>query len=577
MKSKWFAFGCLTSVLVVVVIIVLSVVSIGTLGKSFSDKDKFAEIKKDSYLQIDLTGSMSDYNEFKKSFFSKKKTSMHSIIEKINKAAYDKNIKGILLEPKFLQCGFANVNEISNALKHFQKQNKKVIAYIDVALDKDYILASVADEIYLNPSASGGIYLTGIGGSSLFYKDLLDNIGVDIEVIHAGKYKGAGENFSKNQYSKPVKDNLEPLFTELYHKILNKIATNRKISFEQIKHVYEERDELSIDNETALEYDLVDELIFRDELLEKLNIKEDKLVSLTKYSIPKRKEKDNNVAVVYANGPIAPSSSIYGMENLSASRIGKTLENVRKDKSVQAVVIRVNSPGGSALESEIILNKIKKLRNTKPVVISMGNVAASGGYYISVESDHVVADPYTITGSIGVVAMIPNAYDLTKKVGVNSDRISRGKFVDMFNLYTKPDQDQYDALKNDIEDTYKEFKTRVAEGREIPFDKVEAVAQGQVWSSKKALHNNLIDKIGLLNDAVIEAAKLASIADYSIKFFPKKKSMFEELIKEKFDLDIASELVKNDLFNELELNRLIQLLQNVKNDPIQAIMPFEIE
>jgi len=254
----------------------------------------------------------------------------------------------------------------------------------------------------------------------------------------------------------------------------------------------------------------------------------------------------------------------------------KIFDKVQKNNSIKAVVIRVNSPGGSALESEIILNRIKQLRKIKPVVISMGNVAASGGYYISAESDFIFADPFTITGSIGVVAMIPNVYDFTQKIDLNSDKISCGKFADLLNIYTKPNQEEYEALQNDIKDTYFEFKTRVATGRDIPFNDVETIAQGQVWSSDKAKENHLVDEIGILNDAIIKAVQFAEITDYSIKYYPKKKSIFEELLKEKFNLEIASKTLQKDILKELKLDKTIQILRNIKNNPIQAIMLFEV-
>jgi len=555
---------------------ILMVKTISSIGKGFTKNDRIARVKKGSYLHLKLSGTINDHNEFTENIFGENTISTHSIVEKINHATLDENIVGIILEPKYIQCGLANINEISVAIRNFQESDKKVIAYFDIALQKDYLLASVADEIYLNPSASAGIYLTGIGGSSLFYKDMLDKIGVNIEVIHAGKYKGAGESFSRNSYSQSVKKNLNILFTDIYDKILTTISKNRNITFEEIKKIYEERNEISIDKETAVEYGLVDELIFRDELFEKLEISDNKVVNLQKYNILKRKRKDDNIAVIYANGPIVSANSIYGMQNISASRMDKIFDKVQKNNSIKAVVIRVNSPGGSALESEIILNRIKQLRKIKPVVISMGNVAASGGYYISAESDFIFADPFTITGSIGVVAMIPNVYDFTQKIDLNSDKISCGKFADLLNIYTKPNQEEYEALQNDIKDTYFEFKTRVATGRDIPFNDVETIAQGQVWSSDKAKENHLVDEIGILNDAIIKAVQFAEITDYSIKYYPKKKSIFEELLKEKFNLEIASKTLQKDILKELKLDKTIQILRNIKNNPIQAIMLFEV-
>jgi protease-4 len=446
-----------------------------------------------------------------------------------------------------------------------------------MAGNRDYILASIADSIYLNPSASGGLFLTGVGGSVLFYKDLLDKIGIEMKVIHAGKYKGAGENFSRSSFSKPVKDNLDKLFTTVYDKMIAMIAENRDLSIEQIKNIYENRKEIFISGEKALEYNLVDQLCFREDLFKELGIKQNRLVSLKSYKLSSRSKEKERIAVIYAQGVIAPSNSFYTAQNLSASKIDETLDKLETDKSIKAVVLRVNSPGGSALESEIILNRIKQLRSVKPIIISMSNVAASGGYYISAESDYTYADPFTITGSIGVVAMIPNISKLSKNIGLNSEQINKGKYSDLFNPYREPDAEEYEALKKDIEETYIEFKTRVADGREMTLEDVELLAQGQVWSSEDALDKDLIDGVGMLNDAIIKAAEIAGITEYSVHFYPKKKSIFEEFLKDKFDIDVATELLKSDITKEIGLDRSLLFYKNIRNDPVQAIMPFETE
>ncbi|MBC8415033.1 MAG: signal peptide peptidase SppA [Candidatus Cloacimonetes bacterium] len=575
MKGKWFAFGCLTSVVIIIVMIFSTINIIGSMSKSMAKKKQFKVILPDSYLHVKLTGEIVEYNEFSESFFGEDAIGTHSVVQKINKASYDKNIKGIILEPQWMSCGMANINEIIEAIEHFKSSGKKVYAYFSMAGNRDYILASVADSIYLNPSASGGLFLTGVGGSVLFYKDLLDKIGIEMKVIHAGKYKGFGENFSRSSFSKPVKENLDRLYTTIYDKMIIKIAENRDLSIKQIKNIYENRKEIFISGEKALAYNLVDQLCFREDLFNELGIKKTQLVSLRSYKLSSRSKEKDRIAVVYAQGSIAPSNSFYMAQNLSASKIDEVLDKLEIDNSIKAVVLRVNSPGGSALESEIILNRIKQLRSVKPVIISMGNVAASGGYYISAESDYTYADPFTITGSIGVVAIIANISKLSQNIGLNSEQIKKGKYSDVFNPYKEPNAEEFEALKKNIEETYIEFKTRVAEGREMTLEDVEMLAQGQVWSSEDALERNLIDGVGMLNDAIIKAAEIAGVTEYSVHFYPEKKSIFEEFLKDKFDIDVVAELMKSDITKEIGLDRSLLFYKNIKTDPIQAIMPFE--
>ncbi len=575
MKSKWFAFGCLSSVIIVLVMFIISVTTIGKIGKSFQ-KAKVASIPRNSYLQINISGPISDYQRFEDDFLTKNATSLHELMEKINTAAHDEKIKGIVLTPQFIQCGYANLHELENSLRKFQEQGKKIYAYLKIGYDKDYFLCSLADEIYLNPSASGGLLFTGIGGSSLFYKKMLDKIGVNVEVIHAGKYKGAGENFSRSSFSAPVKQNLEKVFDELYGKIIATISQNRDLSVPEVMAIYEERDEVFISGKKALEYKLVDELLMFEDIYQKLNIDEDHLIELSKYNIGKRKSEDNQIAILYADGGIAQQNELYSANYISASFMDDQIDKIAENDKIKAVVLRINSPGGSALESEIIHDRIAKLKAMKPVVISMGNVAASGGYYISANADHIVADPFTITGSIGVVAMLPNAKELADKLGLTTDEISRGKYADLLNPLQKADKREYDALRKNIQLTYLEFKERVAAGRNIDLDSVEKIAQGQIWSADLAQENGLIDQIGLMNDAVSKAAELAKISDYSVEFYPKKKSFIENLLSEKLNFDLTAKM-KQQIIAEMELEKALFLLKSIKNDPMQAVMEIEIK
>ncbi|RLC54269.1 MAG: signal peptide peptidase SppA [Candidatus Cloacimonadota bacterium] len=576
MKAKWFSFGCLTSIIVLVIIFITSITAISRMSKGLADNFRIKKTAPGSFLHLKLSGSIATYNEFDNSAFNQTMPATHEIVQKIRKAADDKNIDGILLEPRYIACGYANLNEIMAALEDFRAADKPVYAYLDFTFNQDYYLASIADRIYLNPSASAGILLTGVGGNVLFYKDLLDKIGVEVNVVHAGKYKGAGETFSRTGFSEPVKKNLNRLYDSYYSKILEVIAANRSLSAEEIRFIYESREDLFISQEKALEYNLVDELLFRNELLTDLNLDE-KLVSLDQFQSFSKIPAGYKIAVVYAQGNIAPSNSFAARSNLSASKINPILDKLQKDNSIKAIVLRVNSPGGSALISEVITNKISQVMKHKPVVISMGNVAASGGYYISSNSDYIFADDFTITGSIGVVSMLMNINELADKFGVSVEDMGRGKFADAFSIYEKPGKAEIEGLRNSIEKTYIEFKSRVSEGRSMPIEEIEKIAQGQVWSSNDALENGLIDEIGLLSDAIKKAAELAGASSYKVAYYPQQKNFLEELLKEKLELDIAAKLLESTVPEELKIDKAKSIFENIKDDPIQTIMPFEIE
>lgn len=576
MRKKWFAFGCLTSIIIVILVIFFIGHSIAKFGKQ-----KDVKIVQDSYLNIKLSGHIVEYNEISDDFprgpFGDNYLSSHEIVRKIDKAVHDPKIKGIILEPSWIRAGFATLNEIIFALENFKNSGKEVISYLDFCGNKDYFLASCSNKIYLNPSASAGILLTGVGTDILFYKDLLDKLGIEMQVVHAGKFKGAGEPFTRNQISRPFRESIENLFGDIYQQMIEKIAERREMQAAEIKRIYEERSEIFINMDNALSKKLVDGLAFREDLFSQKGIEKENLISLEDYRLPSLKLSfNNNIAILYAQGSIAASKPDFETR-ISASKINKILDKLQKDNSVKAVVIRVNSPGGSALESEIILQKIKKVREHKPVVISMGNVAASGGYYIACDSDHTLADPFTITGSIGVVGIFPNFNKLGDKAGIYPNVIKKGKYSNLLDPWQKPDPNTMKAFENEILDTYDEFKNRVAKGREINLNEVERIAQGRIWSSEDALQNKLIDQIGNLDDAVKKAAELADISNYSNVYFPEQKSIIEVLLKENFNIDILTTIKNNKINKEIGLDKAIKFYNNIKEEPIQAIISAEME
>ncbi|MEA1972745.1 MAG: signal peptide peptidase SppA, partial [Candidatus Cloacimonadota bacterium] len=455
---------------------------------------------------------------------------------------------------------------------------KPVIAYLKYASDREYYLATVADKIYLNPSASSGIILTGVGGNHLYYKDMFEKIGVEMQVIHAGKYKGYGENYTRNSMSEPIKQSLNNLIEDYYNELIEQISHNRGISRRELIKIYEKREEIFISQVDAVDLNLVDGLMYREKLLSDNSLSKDYLVPYTKYKANRSSVGKDKIAIVHAEGSITSVQKPFSQNVISAKQYVKTLKKIQNDESIKAVILRVNSPGGSALESDIINDKIMKLRASgKPVVVSMGNVAASGGYYISSNADYIFADPLTITGSIGVVMMYPNLEKLGKKIGLHSQTLKKGKYASFLNVWEPIDENTNKELENQINQTYKEFKGVVSKGRDLTLEEVEKVAQGRVWSSRTALSHKLIDEIGGLSKAIDKAASLANIqGEYTYKRFPEKKSVYEDLLSEKFSLSASIDILKTNV-PEFDINRIKTNYEQIKAEPIQQRMLLNVE
>jgi len=581
MKAKWFSLGCLTSIIVIILFFTLSIFMVKQISGSMGDLDLTVKAQPGSMLRVNLSGSISEYNEFENDNFmsalGESSESAYDLIQKIDFAKSDPNIEGIILEVSNAYVGYATAHEIMLSLEDFKAAGKPVYAYMEMVGNKDYFISTVADKIILNPSASAGIMLTGIGSSTVFYKDMFDKLGVEMTVIHAGKYKGAGENYSRNALSEPVRDNLTILFEDVYDLILKEISQNRGMDLSNIKYVYEERNDLFVNQDNAMEYGLVDMLADKSTFYSTMGINADKIVNISKYGFKTKVKLSNQVAVLYAEGAITPVSGSIQSKSISARKMYNAIEDILDDNTIKACVIRVNSPGGSALESEKILTKIKELRERMPVVISMSNVAASGGYYISMASDYLFADKFVITGSIGVVAMFPNASGLADKIGITTDPITKGKFVNSINLLSPPTKATISAMKVGIEGTYLEFKSRVADGRKLDISTVEKYAQGQVWSSEQAIEAGLIDEVGTIKDAVNKAAELANLNGYSEVAYPIKKNLFKEILSRNFDIDITEALFKSKYLEGREIEEGLDFWLQIKSEPIQAVMPCKID
>ncbi len=577
MKGKWFLFGCLSSVIILIALIVLGLFGL----KSIIPDQGHKKIEAGSWLWLPLHEQIQEYVEYDDTFMPEMNiSSCHEIVQLIQQAETDDRIRGILLEPHHTVASTVVRDRIGKALRRFNATGKPVIAYIEDASDSDYYLASYAKKICMPPIKSSSLMLTGVGGTMLFYKTMLDKLGIHFEVFQAGDYKGAGETMSRDSMSPYLRKNLEGIIDGMYEYKLQQLAANRDdLDYETLKNtIYEKRDNFFITPDKALEFKLVDELKYRSDLIDELSIDDDNLIKYTRYDIKPVMPNMNNVAVVYAEGMITGASDQFGKSSISEKKISSILDDIEDDSTVKAVVIRVNSPGGSALESDKIWKRIQKLRDTgMPVVVSMGGVAASGGYYISCPSDFVYAEPATITGSIGVIAMIPVAEGTADMIGLKKDGIHRGKFAVPYHPLMGMSPAFKESMGDHIGIVYDEFKMRVAEGRSVEFEDVEAFAQGQVFTSEVALKNRMIDEIGTLDDAIKKASSLANLTGYGTVFYPEKRSLIQELLEEKFNIPLSKMAVLNWLLPAEAMDQTGMIMHVIQDDQVQMLMPCEIQ
>jgi len=586
MKVKWYLLGCVTSVIIVIVVFILTISSLAQMGSSIKQTPK--KVASNSVLYLNLSGPIPEYSTMKDmnfSFLGRSSDSVHDIIHKIIAAKDDNTIRSIILEPQALTIGYANVNEIVHALETFKTSGKKIYGYVSMASQQDMYLLGVADEVYMNPSASAGIFMHGVGGNMDFYKDMLDKLGIQMHIVRAGEYKSAGESFSRNSMSPELRKNIMDIYTDRYNQLVSDFSTRYNTSAETFRYIFEKNDKIFINMEEGKRTEMIDELMFFSDFLKKLNVTDDQLLSYSKYKPAEPKSKTQKIAVVYMLGNIVQSSgssSPFGNDyTITSKQYTKIFQDIMSDDSIRGVVLRINSGGGSALESEIIHDQIVQLREKKPVIVSMGDVAASGGYYIATNANYIFADPYVITGSIGVIGMIPNLSGTAKKVGINTETVGYGKYLSAMSPFTPFNRNYEVALQRHILDTYDEFKTRVSKGRDINIFEVEKMAQGQIWSAQKALEYRLIDEIGLTYQAVEKAAEIASTSNYSIEYYPTRKSIFDAIMESDFSFASMKTILSGQIpaYVADNFSPLANLIDEVDGDPIQmrSEMVFDLE
>ena len=539
------------------------------IAAAFSTDEKVA-VAQNSVLVIDASETFLEQSKndpFSELMNKKngKQPSLSELIGLLNYAKKDSSIKGIYIKCAENPNGYAATEEIRKALIDFKKSNKFIVAYAETISQKGYMMANVADQIYTHPQ--GGMEWSGFNYETMFLKGLIDKLEIEPQIFYAGKFKSATEPFRYTQMSEANKLQTGIWLNSIYSNFIQGAAEMRNLNADSIKAFANEG---KVQNaKDALKYKLVDGLIYDDQL-KKIISKKLRLVDETKISfvsinnyaesIALRGTGSGKIAVIYADGDVVMGK---GQNDAIASDDYRALiQKIRNDKSIDAVVLRVNSPGGSALASDIIWREIDLLKKEKPVVVSMGDVAASGGYYIACGADSIFADANTITGSIGVFSVIPNAEKFLKnKLGITFDRVKTGQYADAPSATRALTITEQRFLQAGVDSVYFTFTSRVATGRQKSVAYIDSIAQGRVWTGADAIKVGLVDKIGTLNDALASAAKMAKLKGYSIKSYPESRSFIEEFF-EGYKNEVKTKAIQQEI--GIEQWQVLQQLKSIK-------------
>lgn len=567
--------------------VVLFFVSILVFFSMVSSSESETQVHKNSIMMLDLNGALverSQDNPFDFLLGDEYSTyGMDDILSSIKKAKENDDIKGIYIQATSLGTGFASLEEIRNSLKDFKESGKFIIAYGDTYTQGLYYLSSVADKVLLNPQ--GMIEWRGLASTPMFFKDLLAKIGVEMQVFKVGTYKSAVEPFISTEMSPANREQVNVYLSSIWGQITSDVAESRKVSVDSLNAIADRMMMFHPATE-SVSCGLADTLIYKNDIRNYLKAmigidKDDRMHILglkdmvnVKKNVPKDKS-GNIIAVYYAYGEIdGTSSSSTGEEGINSKKVIKDLRKLQEDEDVKAVVLRVNSPGGSAFGSEQIWYAVSELKKEKPVIVSMGDYAASGGYYISCNADTIVAEPTTLTGSIGIFGMFPNAKGLTEKIGLNFDVVKTNQYSD-FGMLTRPMTDgEKNLVQMYVNQGYDLFLTRCSDGRGISKEELDKIAQGRVWTGSTAKELGLVDELGGLDKAVEIAIAKAGVDAYTVMNYPAKESFFESLMNTNPSNYIKARMMKGTIG---EVYQQFSALENFeKADRIQARVPFEL-
>ncbi|GAB1416464.1 signal peptide peptidase SppA [Paludibacter sp.] len=551
----------------------------GIIGAISASDSAATILQPKSIYQIDLSGQLIDRSEddpfsgaVSDAFGIAEVTSigLDDLLSNISKAKNDTNIVGIYLKGGTLSGGFASIKEIRDALIDFKSIGKFVVSYADTYEQKNYYLASVADKLLLNPS--GMLDWKGLSAELMFYKNTLDKLGIDMQVVRVGQFKSAVEPFVNTQMSDANRKQITEYVSSLWNTVLDGISDSRKISKENLNQFADEM-MLFQKAEKYIDYALIDSLVYVDEVdsilksyCEGYTLVKHKAMNKVVLS---EKYNKNKIAVIYAVGDIDGSTN----EGIISDKLVETIDKVEKADDVKSVVLRVSSPGGSAYGSEQIWRALSNLKKKKPLIVSMGDYAASGGYYISCMADTIVAQPNTITGSIGIFGLIPNIAGLNKKLGFSYDLVKTNKMSDAISINRPFNPDEKVLMQNYINNGYDLFVKRCAEGRNMSVQEINSIAEGRVWTGTDAFKNGLVDIIGNLDKAVSIAAQKANLVEYQIREYPAKEDFATKLMK-LLTGDIELKILKSRLGDQYEILKRVKQVENIYG--IQARMPYDI-
>ena len=554
------------------------------IAAAFSTDEKVA-IAQNSVLVIDASETFLEQSKndpFSELMNKKngKQPSLSELIGLLNYAKKDSSIKGIYIKCAENPNGYAATEEIRKALIDFKKSNKFIVAYAETISQKGYMMANVADQIYTHPQ--GGMEWSGFNYETMFLKGLIDKLEIEPQIFYAGKFKSATEPFRYTQMSDANKLQTGIWLNSIYNNFIQGAAEMRNLNADSIKAFANEG---KVQNaKDALKYKLVDGLMYDDQL-KKIISKKLRLVDETKISfvsinnyaesIALRGTGSGKIAVIYADGDVVMGKGQN--EAIASDDYRALLQKIRNDKSIDAVVLRVNSPGGSALASDIIWREIDLLKKEKPVVVSMGDVAASGGYYIACGADSIFADANTITGSIGVFSVIPNAEKFLKnKLGITFDRVKTGQYADAPSATRALTVTEQKFLQSGVDSVYNTFTSRVAAGRQKSVAYIDSIAQGRVWTGADAIKVGLVDKIGTLNDALASAAKMAKLKGYSIKSYPESRSFIEEFF-EGYKNEVKTKAMQQEIgIEQLQVLQQLKSIKQIMGQPQARLPIFEL-
>lgn len=558
------------------------------IGALFSSDTETVTVKDNSVINLDLSKIEHDYagkvtyDDLTFLNNKDKHNGLTDVINAIKNAKTDDKIKGISILNNESVLGMAQTKALRDELEDFKKSGKFIYSYADMYSQKSYYLNSVANAIYLNPI--GELEFKGLSTEIMFFKDFQEKSGLKMEIIRHGKYKSAVEPFLENKMSDANREQTTELLNSIWKSVVSEIAVTRKISE---KHLNEIADGLMARSpQMALKEKLIDKIAYEDvyhtDIKKALKVDETddyNIVSIEDYAekvatTSKDYNTKDKIAIIYAQGEIASGEG--DVDVIGEGSMRRSLQEARKDEDVKAIVLRINSPGGNALTSELIWREIELTKKVKPVVVSMGNYAASGGYYIACNANTIFAEANTITGSIGVFGMLPNFTQAANKLGLNVEQVKTNVNAAGYSPFLPLDDNFRGFAQESVEKIYTTFVNRVAAGRRMSFEQVDAIGQGRVWSGADAIKIGLVDKIGGMDDAIAKAASLAKIKKYRTQDFPEYEKSFDDILSKMGLAQSKEAMIKEEIGaeNYMILQR-IKRLQQLKG--IQAIMPYELE